>query len=250
MLTFKKNYLHELPEDIQTIIYKKVFNESLKIICNNKDALESYNKLVTYIKDNHYSANKNRAIWSIALCYRKNEADPYYKYFLYYADNETDFLRLNKTKMIRYDKTYSKIKYIDFSIYPIQDRVPTANYKYIKKILEEYASIFMHNYVENATEYNNIKRIELCNSKIRIEYNETYIFKCYIDIYNNIIESYNLISCILNILNMFNNHLYPEYNFEYMNDLNDLSDWFQYNSFFSGFTINDKGDKVSPFFYS
>jgi hypothetical protein len=136
--------------------------------------------------------------------------------------------------MIKYNRAYSTIKYIDFAIYPIQDSLPTENYKNVKKILEEYTDIFLSNYTDK---YTNIKGIELCNNKIRIEYKETYIFKSHIDIYNNILETYNFTICIFNILNMYNN-LYPVYNLEFMNDLDDLREWFEYNSFFCGFTLN------------
>jgi len=180
-----------------------------------KESLDNYDKLVEYIKNNHYDAYKSHAIWSIILCYRKDIGDPYYKYFLYYADNETDYLRLNKSKMIKYNSAYSTIKYIDFAIYPIQDSLPTTNYENVKKILEEYTDIFLSNYTNK---YTNIKGIKLCNNKIQIEYKETHIFKSHIDIYNNILETYNFIICIFNILNMYNN-LYPAYNLEFMNDL-------------------------------
>jgi len=246
MRTFNKNYLYELPEDIQCLIFKNVFNDTLNLIRDNRDVLDNYNKLVEYIKSNHFNTYKIRAIWSIILCYKKDLGDIYYKYFLYYADNEIDFLQLNKTKMIKYNSAYSTIKYIDFAIYPIQDSLPTTNYENVKKILEEYTDIFLSNYTDK---YTNIKGIELCNNKIRIEYKETHIFKSHIDIYNNILETYNFIICIFNILNMYNN-LYPAYNLEFMNDLDDLREWFEYNSFFCGFILNENGDTIVPSFYS
>lgn len=243
---FKNNYLYELPEDIQMLIYKKAFKETLNSISDMRETLDNYNKLIEYIKNNHYNAYKTHAIWSIILCYRKNIGDPYYKYSLYYADTETDFLRLNKTDMIKYNSTYSTIKYLDFAIYPIKDSLPTTNYMNVKKILEEYTDIFLNNYTDK---YTNIKGIELCNNKIRIEYKDTYIFRCTIDIYNYILETYNFLICIFNILNMYNN-LYSAYDLEYMNDLDDLREWVEYNSFFCGFSLNETGDTIVPSFYS
>jgi hypothetical protein len=137
MTAFDNNYFYELPEEIQAIIYKKVFNNTLNLISEQREALDNYDKLVEYIKKNHYDPYKSRAIWSIMLCYRKEIGDPYYKYFLYYADNETDFLRLNKTKMIKYNSAYSTIKYLEFSIYPMKDTLPTDNYNSVKIINEE-----------------------------------------------------------------------------------------------------------------
>jgi hypothetical protein len=243
---FVKNYLYELPEEIQTLIYKKAFKETLNSISNMQEALDNYDRLVEYIKSNHFNPYKTRAIWSIILCYDREIGDPYYKYSLYYTDNETDFLRLKKTKMIKYNSAYSTIKYLDFSIYPMDKSITTESFINVKKILEEYTRIFLSNYAEK---YSNIKGIQLLNDKIRIEYTDAYIFKCSIDIYNNILESYNFIICILNILNMYN-HLYPAYNLEFMNDLDDLRNWFEYNSFFCGFTLNDTDDIIVPSFYS
>jgi len=243
---FVKNYLYELPEDILTLIYKKAFKETLNSISDMQEALDNYDRLIEYIKSNHFNPYKTRAIWSIILCYSKEVGDPYYKYSLYYTDNETDFLRLKKTKMIKYNSAYSTIKYLDFSIYPMDKNITTESFTNVKKILEEYTGIFLSNYAEK---YSNIKGIQLLNDKIRIEYTDAYIFKCSIDIYNNILESYNFIICILNILNMYN-QLYPAYNLEFMNDLDDLREWIEYNSFFCGFTLNVTGDIIIPRFYS
>lgn len=243
---FIKNYLYELPEELQTLIYKKAFKETLNSISDMQEALDNYDRLVEYIKSNHFNPYKTRAIWSIILCYRKDIGDPYYKYFLYYSDTETDLLRLNKQKIIKYNSAYSTIKYLNFSIYPMDKSITTESFTNVKKILEEYTGIFLNNYAEK---YSNIKGIQLLNDKIQIEYTDTYIFKCSIDIYNNILESYNFIICILNILNMYN-QLYPAYNLEFMNDLDDLREWFEYNSFFCGFTLNDTGDIITPSFYS
>ncbi len=243
---FNKNYLYELPEDILTLIYKKAFKGTLKSITDMREPLDNYNKLIEYVKNNKYDAYKTRAIWSIMMCYKRDVGDPYYKYFLYYADNDTDFLRLNKTKMIKYNSAYSSIKYLEFAIYPIEERVSTDSYRCVKKILEEYTDIFLSNYPDK---YPNIKGIELCNDKMLIEYKDSNVFRCYIDIYNIIVETYNFTVCIFNILNMYN-QLYPAYNLEYMSDLDDLREWFEFSSFFCGFSLNEAGDVIIPRFYS
>jgi hypothetical protein len=252
MLAFKKNYLYELPDDIQAIIYKKVYQYLLKNISDKRESIDNFNRLVEYINDKNNIDNNNRATWSILLCSRRDIGDPYYKYFAYYADYKTDFLQLNKTKMIRYNSAYSSIKYIDFRVPRI---LPSTNYNYIKNILEQYTHIFIslrhynrNKYNDTDEEYRNIKEIKLLNDIIRVEYNDKYIFKCYIDIYNNILESYNFILYMLNIL--FNNNIFPEYNLDYMNDLRDIRDWFEYNLYFSGFKINEDGDTIKPTFYS
>jgi len=151
--------------------------------------------------------------------------------------------------MCRYNPAYSSIKYLDFPIYPIKERITAESYRDVKKILEKYTSIYLSNYIETVKanekeyvrEYLNIKRLELCDNKIRIEYVDTVVFKCSIDIYINILETYNFIAKIFKILNIYNN-LYPRYNLEFMNDLGDLREWFNYNSFFCGFTISDTSD--------
>ena len=251
MSAIAKNYLYDLPEDILVLIYKKAFKATLNDIEDMRETLDNYDRLIAYIKKSQYDPYKTQAIWSITLCYRRDVSDPFYKYFLYYADSETDFLRLNKMDMCRYNPAYSSIKYIDFPIYPIKSNISTESYRSIKKILEEYALIYLANYGEK---YPNIRGLVFGEDKIRIEYaSGSGVFKCYIDIYNNILEAYNFIIFLFHILNMYN-QLYPAYNLEFMNDLDDLREWFQYNSFFCGFSLNDTadadGDTLSCRFYS
>lgn len=98
---------------------------------------------------------------------------------------------------------------------------------------------------ETCDEYRNIRDVQLLRNKIRIEFADTCVCKCYIDIYNNILETYNFILCILDILSVL-----PEYNLDYVNDIGDLRDWFVYNAFLKGFLLNDNGDTIVPVFYS
>jgi hypothetical protein len=260
MRAFSKNYLYELPEDILVLIYKKAFKETLASIEDMREALDNYDRLVEYIKNNHFDPYKTRAIWSIKLCYRRDVGDPYHKYSLYYADAgcgaDIDFLRLNKKEMTRDDEAFSSIKYLDFPIYPIKDRVSTESYNSCKMLLEEYARF-------NLSCYPNITGIVLGDDKIRLEYADAAsvsVFKCYIDIYNIILEGYNFIVYIFNIINQYY-QLYPVDNLEFMDDLNDLREWFEYNSFFCGFTISAsdnggdastdaRGDTILPRFYA
>ncbi len=264
---FPVNYLYDLPEELQTIIYRKLFKETLGAIDDMRETLDNYNKLIEYILknnkrcydyNNYNDQNKNCAIWNIFLCSRRDAGDPYCKYFQYYTDNTTDVLRLNKTKMIRYNSAYSRIRYMDFSIYPLDIKVSDNSYMDMKKILDAYALIFLGYDADNANEYKHILGLQLLNDKIRIEYKSGEIFRCTIDIYNNILDTYNFITRIFDMLNMYN-HLYPAYNLEYMNDIIDLRNWFEYNSFFHGFTIATKpaepanadiADIVRPRFYS
>jgi hypothetical protein len=113
---FEKNYLYELPEEIQTLIYKKAFKYTLNSINDMRESLDNYDKLIEYIKNNKYNAYKTRAIWSIILCYKKDIGDPYYKYFIYYSDKDIDLLRLNKQMITKYNNAYSSIKYLEFTI--------------------------------------------------------------------------------------------------------------------------------------
>lgn len=184
---------------------------------------------------------------------------------MYYAEGsggEIDFLRLNKKRMTRNDEACSSIKYLDFPIYPIKDRVSTESYNSIKFILEEYAR-FNLSYYPNITGLKGLKGIVLGDDKIRLEYTDAAsvsVFRCYIDIYNNILEGYNFIVYIFNIINQYY-QLYPVDNLEFIDDLDDLREWFEYNSFFCGFTISAsdnggdassdaRGDTILPRFYA
>ena len=221
-----ENYLYDLPDELHSLIYKKLFKETLSVISDMRETQDNYNKLVAYIKENHYrnyNPEVKRAIWCIYNC--REVGDPYYKYYQYYADDTTDFLRLNKMKMTAYDRKYSTIKYMEFAMFPIiEDKV--------KNVLEEYARGLL-----SGTDTNPIKTLLLCNQKIRVEFKETHRFTCCIDIYNGIIETYNFIAEVL-----FANNL---------DDIMDLRIWFEYNSFLNGFSIRDgsDGDTICTDFY-
>jgi hypothetical protein len=50
MSAFVNNYLYELPDDIQVLIYKNVFKCSLKNISDKRKAINNFNKLVVIRK--------------------------------------------------------------------------------------------------------------------------------------------------------------------------------------------------------
>lgn len=224
----RENYLYDLPDELHSLIYKKLFKETLSVISDMRETQDNYNKLVAYIKENHYrnyNPEVKRAIWCIYNC--REVGDPYYKYYQYYADDTTDFLRLNKMKMTAYDRKYSTIKYMEFAMFPIiEDRV--------KNVLEEYARGLLSGTDTNPIP---IKTLLLCNQKIRVEFKDTHRFTCCIDIYNSILETYNFIADVL-----FANNL---------DDIMDLRIWFEYNSFLNGFSIRDgsDGDTICTDFY-
>lgn len=224
----RENYLYDLPDELHSLIYKNLFKETLSVISDMRETQDNYNKLVAYIKENHYrnyNPEVKRAIWCIYNC--REVGDPYYKYYQYYADDTTDFLRLNKMKMTAYDRKYSTIKYMEFAMFPIiEDRV--------KNVLEEYARGLLSGTDTNPIP---IKTLLLCNQKIRVEFKDTHRFTCCIDIYNGILETYNFIADVL-----FANNL---------DDIMDLRIWFEYNSFLNGFSIRDgsDGDTICTDFY-
>lgn len=224
----RENYLYDLPDELHSLIYKKLFKETLSVISDMRETQDNYNKLVAYIKENHYrnyNPEVKRAIWCIYNC--REVGDPYYKYYQYYADDTTDFLRLNKMKMTAHDRKYSTIKYMEFAMFPIiEDRV--------KNVLEEYARGLLSGTDTNPIP---IKTLLLCNQKIRVEFKDTHRFTCCIDIYNSILETYNFIADVL-----FANNL---------DDIMDLRIWFEYNSFLNGFSIRDgsDGDTICTDFY-
>ena len=225
----RENYLYDLPDELHSLIYKKLFKETLSVISDMRETQDNYNKLVAYIKENHYrnyNPEVKRAIWCIYNC--REVGDPYYKYYQYYADDTTDFLRLNKMKMTAHDRKYSTIKYMEFAMFPIiEDKV--------KNVLEEYARGLLSGTDTNPNPIPiPIKTLLLCNQKIRVEFKDIHRFTCCIDIYNGILETYNFIAEVL-----FANNL---------DDIMDLRIWFEYNSFLNGFSIRD-GDTICTDFY-
>ena len=83
---FNNNYLYELPEDIQAIIYRKLYQYSLNTIKDKRCAIDNYNKLIEYIKkgkDSNHNPIQNQAIWNIII--RRDVDEPYHKYYQYYV---------------------------------------------------------------------------------------------------------------------------------------------------------------------
>ena len=135
---FRVNYFYDLPDELQSLIYRKLFKETLSVISDTRDAIDNYDKLIVYIQNNNKNSNinsfKTRAIWNIFLSSRRYAGDPYCKYFQYYAsDDATNVLRLNKMKMTRNNNQCSMVRYIDFSIYPLDIRVSDASISSMKK---------------------------------------------------------------------------------------------------------------------
>ena len=194
-MIFIRNYFYELPDDIQTNIYKLVFNSCISDIEKDKN--------IKYIS-RLYNANNNpsntcvfsiKPKWLINNRYIKEEIDYKYKKVAYlenYKNNINELLYLDREHLI-YDTSYLDIYTISYFLYPLSNTRAT-----FKKYLTVCFNLFEY------YDKNMIKNIKVIGDKVNITF--IHKFKCYADIYYNIQVGYNI------LYNLLSNIIYTEQN--------------------------------------
>jgi hypothetical protein len=194
-MIFIRNYFYELPDDIQTNIYKLVFNSCISDIEKDKN--------IKYIS-RLYNANNNpsntcvfsiKPKWLINNRYIKEEIDYKYKKVAYlenYKNNINELLYLDREHLI-YDTSYLDIYTISYFLYPLSNTRAT-----FKKYLTVCFNLFEY------YDKNMIKYIKVIGDKVNITF--IHKFKCYADIYYNIQVGYNI------LYNLLSNIIYTEQN--------------------------------------
>jgi len=189
--TVKKNYLLELPEDIHTLIYKNLFNNSLKIITTiNSKSLYDF-----------YDLNK--------------------KSKLSYCISNINDIYLQRREFIKIDYSLQKLKYIEYPISYCPKR-----FQYIKNVFEDFVSII---YNDNNDERVNLK-LQRRNSGIyKIQYKNNNTFRLFIeknklickaDLEKAIILGYELIYYSLKLIKHLKLNQY-----DYFEDFKNLCEW-------------------------
>ena len=137
------NYLFDLPEDLQTLIYKKVFKDTLKEIesSNNKSLYEFYDieaksKLIYYIID-------------------------------------VDNIYLERTYYTLRDNSLGKIEYIEYPIGYL-----AKQFQYCKTIIEDFAALI---YNDDNDERCNLKLQRRHSGIYYVQYNNNNSFRIFID---------------------------------------------------------------------
>jgi len=178
------NYLFNLPDDIQVIIYKKVFAGCLKQIENkHKNAKTLYDFYDIIAKS------------KLRYCINGNDALNIYIYRTYY---------------IREDRNLSKIKYIEYPVSYV-----SSDFEYIQTIIEDFAAII---YNDNKDDRNLMRlhrsRSGICNLqytgisfRIFIEKNK---LSCRVDLEKAIVLGYELIYYCLKLIRVLELNPYDD----------------------------------------
>lgn len=191
------NYLLDLPDDIQTYIYKYVFNNTLKDIENNniKSLYDFYDIL---------TKSKLKLSYSID----------------------------NKKYYITKDKTLSKIKYIEYSF-----THTVRKYEYIKNIIEDFTTIIYNDDNDERINWRLQKRcsgiynVKFVNNTFRVFINKNKL-NCWVDLEKAIILGYELLYYSLKLIDRL--ELNPNDNYD---DIMGIYEWFANHRFLECYVI-------------
>jgi hypothetical protein len=191
------NYLLDLPDDIQTNIYKYVFNNTLKDIENNN---------IKSLYDFYDILSKSKLKLSYSIDNRK-----------YY---------------ITKDKTLSKIKYIEYSF-----THTVIKFEYIKKIIEDFTAIIYDDDNEKRINWrvqkrcSGIYKVKFVNNTFRVFINKNKL-NCRIDLEKAIILGYELLYWSLKLIDRL--ELNPNDNYD---DIMGIYGWFANHRFLECYVI-------------
>jgi hypothetical protein len=180
------NYLLDLPDDIQTNIYKYVFNNTLKDIENNN---------IKSLYDFYDILSKSKLKLSYSIDNRK-----------YY---------------ITKDKTLSKIKYIEYSF-----THTVIKFEYIKNIIEYFTAIIYDDDNEERINWrlqkrcSGIYKVKFENNTFRVYVNKNKL-NCNVDLEKAIILGYELLYYSLKLIDRL--ELNPNDNYD---DIMGIYGWF------------------------
>ena len=241
---FIKNYLYELPDDIQYAIYKNVFARCIVDI--ERDKRIKYLNRLYRATDNP----KNTCVYSIKpkgmygdssdssdgsdeCC---GECDSEYKYRSVAALEGTckthikSLIYLDRSHLIE-DTSHSQSNIISLYMYPLFTS---------SRNLRKYLAIRF-----NLVRYYDkkmIKTITVVDDRIDVVF--TRYFECNADIYYNIMVAYNV------LYNSLSNIIYSEENTVMFNKFVELFRWLEMNNVLEGYNMydNNNNNKVIPMF--
>lgn len=222
---FKKNYLYELPDDIQVIIYKNLFNYC--IIDIEKDTN------IKYVNRLYRATNNpnNTCVYSIIpKDMLSNDKDYKYKRIVdhegFINNSMKNLIYLDRSHLIE-NTSHLHSNTISYYLYPLF----TAN-----KTLRKYLTIRF-----NLIKYYDkelIKNIIVVGDRADIIF--TRNFRCNADIYYNIMVGYNV------LYNSLSNIIYSEENIIMFNKFVEIFRWIENNKILEDYNISN--DKIIPIF--
>jgi hypothetical protein len=232
---FKNNYLYELPDDIQTVIYKNVFARCIANIENDKSIkylnrlyIAVYNPCNTCV----YSIKPKGMFCDYSDCDRKDDSIHEYKYervALVEGFSKKDMrsmIYLDRTHLIE-DISQSQFNIISLYIFPLF----TASKNLRKYLSNRFNTIKYYNKIM-------IENITVVEDRVDIVF--TRNMKCNADIYYNVMVGYNV------LYNSLSNIIYSEENVVMFNKFVEIFRWIEMNNIFEGYNIYN--NKIIPIF--
>jgi len=227
---FIKNYLHELPEDLQIAIYKNVFANCIAVIRNDKG--------IKYLHRLYKAVNNpnNTCIYSIKPTgmFSDYYSDYYYNYKYKRVATLENFTNKLVKEMIYLDRTHLlentlqlQSNIISYFMFPL-----SITNKHLRKYLTIRFNLIKF--------YNKelITIMKVVGDRVDIIF--THNFKCNADIYYNIMVGYNV------LYNSLSNIIYSEENVEMFHKFVELFKWIEANNVLEGYNIYD--NKIIPIF--
>jgi hypothetical protein len=227
---FIKNYLHELPEDLQIAIYKNVFANCIAVIRNDKG--------IKYLHRLYKAVNNpnNTCIYSIKPTgmFSDYYSDYYYNYKYKRVATLENFTNKLVKEMIYLDRTHLlentlqlQSNTISYFMFPL-----SITNKHLRKYLTIRFNLIKF--------YNKelITIMKVVGDRVDIIF--THNFKCNADIYYNIMVGYNV------LYNSLSNIIYSEENVEMFHKFVELFKWIEANNVLEGYNIYD--NKIIPIF--
>lgn len=242
MVIFTKNYLYELPEDIQVIIYKKVFAKCIYDI-DNERGLKYLSRLYGAVNNPNntcvYSIRPKGMFYDIHNCDSGDSSDSICELYKYkcvamlenFGSNTIkssikDMIYLDRTHLLE-DTSYLHRNIISYYLYPLI----TSN-----KSLKKYLTIRF-----NLVKYYDKKLItNIIVKEDRVDIIFMQNFKCDADIYYNIMVGYNI------LYNSLSNIIYSEENVVMFHKFVEIFRWIESNNILEGYNIYNS--KIIPEF--
>jgi hypothetical protein len=234
---FSKNYLLELPEDLQITIYKNVFSNCISDIENDK-GIKYLNRLYSAVNNPN-----NTCIYSIKPkgMFSDYDSDNDFKYYYDYkykriaqlegfgSDTKQfakDMIYLDRAHLLE-DTSHLQSNTISYFLYPLL----TAN-----KLLRKYLTIRFNLIKFYSKDLTTIMKVV----DDRVDIICIRNFRCNADIYYNIMVGYNV------LYNSLSNIIYSEENVEMFHKFVEIFQWVEANKVFEGYNVYD--NKIIPIF--
>jgi hypothetical protein len=202
------NYLFDLPDDIQVIIYKKIFAGCLRQIENkqkNAKTLYDFYDIIAKSK--------------LRYCINGNDALNIYLYRSYY---------------IKEDRNLSKIKYIEYPVSSV-----SSDFEYIQTIIEEFAAIIYNddkgdrNLMRLHRSRSGICDLQYTGISFRIFIDKNKL-SCRVDLEKAIVLGFELIYYCLKLLLILELNPYDD-----CDDIRRLTECLYRRRLFEGYVITD-----------